>query len=156
MNLPIFAINLDRETGRWSGLRASAEVAGLTLQRIAAIDGRALAKEEWTEIDLPTARKLSGREILPGEYACYRSHIQALETFLADGGAHGLIVEDDVLFSENTIPRIEAIIAAVPDFDVIKLINHRMSFFMRAVETTEGDESVARCMARKARPPPIW
>lgn len=140
MNLPIFAINLDRETGRWSELLASAEAAGLTLQRIAAIDGRALAKADWTEIDLPTARKLSGRDILPGEYACYRSHIHALETFLAGGSAYGLIVEDDVLFSENTMRRIEAIIAAVPDFDVIKLNNHRMSFFMRAVETTEGDE----------------
>ncbi|MER9327113.1 O-antigen ligase family protein [Mesorhizobium sp. M0488] len=140
MNLPIFAINLDRETGRWSELLASAEAAGLSFQRIAAIDGSALAKEEWTEIDLPAARKLSGRAILPGEYACYRSHIKALETFLAGGGAHGLIVEDDVLFSENTMRRIEAIIAAVPDFDVIKLNNHRMSFFMRALETTEGDE----------------
>ncbi|MER9952502.1 O-antigen ligase family protein [Mesorhizobium sp. M0047] len=140
MNLPIFAINLDRETGRWSELVASAEAAGLTLQRIAAIDGRALAKEDWTEIDLPTARKLSGRDILPGEYACYRSHIRALETFLAGGGAYGLIVEDDVLFSERTMRRIEAIIAAVPDFDAIKLTNHRTSFFMRAIETTEGDE----------------
>ena len=140
MNLPIFAINLDRETGRWCELLASAEAAGLTLQRIAAIDGRALAKKDWTEIDLPTARKLSGRDILPGEYACYRSHIHALETFLADGSAYGLIVEDDVLFSENTGRRIEAIIAAVPDFDVIKLANHRMSLFLRAVETTEGDE----------------
>lgn len=140
MNLPIFAINLDRETDRWSGLLASAEAAGLTLHRIAAIDGRALAKADWTEIDLPTARRLSGRDILPGEYACYRSHIQALETFLANGSAHGLIVEDDVLFGENTMRRIEAIIAAVPDFDVIKLTNHRMSFFMRAVGTTQGDE----------------
>ncbi|MCA0029743.1 O-antigen ligase family protein [Mesorhizobium sp. B263B2A] len=140
MNLPIFAINLDRETCRWSGLLASAEAAGLTLQRIAAVDGRTLPKEDWTEIDLPTAKKLSGRDILPGEYACYRSHIQALETFLAGGSAHGLIVEDDVLFGEDTIRRVEAIIAAVPDFDVIKLTNHRMSFFMRAVKTTQGDE----------------
>ncbi|RUT85565.1 glycosyl transferase family 2 [Mesorhizobium sp. M7A.T.Ca.US.000.02.1.1] len=140
MNLPIFAINLDRETGRWSELCASAEAAGLTLQRIAAVDGRALAEKDWTEIDLPAARKLSGRDILSGEYACYRSHIRALETFLAVGSAHGLIVEDDVLFSKNTMRRIEAIIAAVPDFDVIKLTNHRMSFFMRAVETVEGDE----------------
>ncbi|RUZ66125.1 glycosyltransferase family 25 protein, partial [Mesorhizobium sp. M7A.F.Ca.US.003.02.2.1] len=140
MNLPIFAINLDRETQRWSELLASAEAAGLTLQRIAAVDGRALAKEAWTEIDLPAARKLSGRDILSGEYACYRSHIQALETFVAGGSAHGLIVEDDVLFSENTMRRIEAVIAAVPDFDVIKLVNHRISFFMRAVETAEGDE----------------
>lgn len=140
MNLPIFAINLDRETGRWSELLASAEAAGLTLQRIAAVDGRALAEVDWTDVDLPTVRKLGGRDILPGEYACYRSHIQALETFLADGSAYGLVVEDDVLFSEDTARRIEAIIAAVPDFDVIKLTNHRMSLFLRAVETTEGDE----------------
>ncbi|WP_204280180.1 hypothetical protein, partial [Raoultella ornithinolytica] len=39
-----------------------------------------------------------------------------------------------------TKPRIEAIIAAVPDFDVIKLANHRMSLFLRAATTTQGDE----------------
>ncbi|QPC94115.1 O-antigen ligase family protein [Mesorhizobium sp. INR15] len=140
MDLSIFAINLDRETDRWSELLASAEAAGLTLQRVAAIDGHALAEKDWREIDLPTARKLSGRYILPGEYACYRSHIQALETFLASGGAHGIIVEDDVLFRNDTARRIQAIIAAVPDFDVIKLTNHRISLFLRAVETKEGDE----------------
>ncbi|TPK91965.1 O-antigen ligase family protein [Mesorhizobium sp. B2-4-17] len=140
MNLPIFAINLGRETGRWRELLASAETSGLTLQRIAAVDGRVLAEKDWTEIDLPTARKLSGRDILPGEYGCYRSHIHALEALLASGSAYGLIIEDDVLFGEDTRRRIEAVIAAVPDFDVIKLTNHRMSLFMRAVVTTEGDE----------------
>lgn len=140
MNLPIFAINLDRETDRWNELRASAEAAGLTLQRIAAVDGRAIAEKDWTEIDLAAARKMSGRDILPGEYACYRSHLKALEAFLAGGEAYGLIVEDDVLFREDTSRRIQAIIAAVPDFDVIKLTNHRTSLFMRAIETTQGDE----------------
>ncbi|WP_421913908.1 glycosyltransferase family 25 protein [Mesorhizobium sp.] len=140
MNLPIFAINLDRETDRWDTLHASAQANGLIVQRIAAIDGRALDKSSWTKIDLAAARQLNGRDILPGEYACYQSHIHALETFLAEGSAHGLIIEDDVVFSEDTTRRIEAIIAAVPNFDVIKLTNHRTSLFMRAVETIEGDE----------------
>lgn len=140
MNLPIFAINLDREPARWNELHASAEAAGLALHRIAAVDGRTLSQKDWTEIDLPTAQRLNGRDILPGEYACYRSHVLALETFLADGSAYGLIVEDDVLFGEDTKQRIEAIIAAVPNFDVIKLANHRMSLFLRAAKTTAGDE----------------
>ena len=87
-----------------------------------------------------SARRQNGREILPGEYGCYRSHLLALETFLADGSQYGLIIEDDVAFDENTLRRIEAIIATVPDFDLIKLTNHRTKLFIRAAKTSLGDE----------------
>ncbi|MHA6646357.1 O-antigen ligase family protein, partial [Mesorhizobium sp. A623] len=37
-------------------------------------------------------------------------------------------------------PRIEAIIATAPDFDLIKLINHRSKLFIRVAKTSLGDE----------------
>ncbi|WP_459082438.1 glycosyltransferase family 25 protein, partial [Mesorhizobium sp. A623] len=125
MNLPVFAINLDSRSDRWGDLSANAKSVGLDLRRVPAVNGRQIDPRDWENFDALAARRRNGREILPGEYGCYRSHILALETFLADGRQHGLIIEDDVAFDENTLPRIEAIIATAPDFDLIKLINHR-------------------------------
>lgn len=140
MNLPVFAINLDTEVDRWEELAGNASAAGLSLRRIAAVDGRGLPVENWSGVDLATARARSGREILPTEYACYQSHLTALRTFLAEDAPYGLIIEDDVAFNEDTLRRIEAVIAAVPNFDAIKLTTHRTGLFIRAVTTSQGDE----------------
>lgn len=140
MDLAIFAINLDTEVERWGELAGNASAAGLSLHRVSAIDGRALPAESWNGVDLTTAKMQNGREILPTEYACYQSHLAALQTFLDQDKPYGLIIEDDVAFDENTLGRIEAIIAAVPDFDAIKLTTHRTGLFIRAVTTARGDE----------------
>ena len=140
MDLPIFAINLDTEVDRWEELAGNASSAGLSLRRVSAIDGRGLPVENWNGVDLATARARSGREILPTEYACYQSHLTALRTFLDEGKPYGLIIEDDVAFNEDTLSRIEAIVAAVPNFDAIKLTTHRTGLFIRAVTTSQGDE----------------
>lgn len=140
MDLPIFAINLDTEVDRWEELAGSAGAAGLSLHRVSAIDGRALPIENWSGVDFAAARVQNGREILPTEYACYQSHLTALRAFLDEDKPYGLIIEDDVAFDENTSHRIEAIIAAVPQFDAIKLTTHRNGLFMRAVTTSCGDE----------------
>ncbi|CAM5589440.1 hypothetical protein MAUB1S_09946 [Mycolicibacterium aubagnense] len=140
MNLPIFAINLDTEVDRWEELAGNASAAGLSLHRVSAVDGRGLPVESWDGVDLATARARSGREILPTEYACYQSHLMALQTFLNEGTPYGLIIEDDVAFNEETLSRIEAIVAAVPNFDAIKLTTHRTGLFIRAVTTSQGDE----------------
>lgn len=140
MDLPIFAINLDTEVDRWEELAGSAGAAGLSLHRVSAVDGRALPIENWSGVDFAAARVQNGREILPTEYACYQSHLTALRAFLDEDKPYGLIIEDDVAFDENTSHRIEAIIAAVPQFDAIKLTTHRNGLFMRAVTTSCGDE----------------
>lgn len=140
MNLRILAINLDRERDRWGALCADAEAAGIDLQRVPAVDGKQIDTPHWEGFDLQTARSRNGREILPTEYGCYQSHLLALETFLADGHQYGLIIEDDVALNENTVRRIEAIIDAAPDFDLIKLTNHRTKFFIRAARSALGDE----------------
>ncbi|PLP61260.1 glycosyl transferase family 2 [Mesorhizobium loti] len=140
MDLPIFAINLDTEVDRWEELAGNASAAGLSLRRVSAINGRTLPVENWNGVDLTIAKTQNGRDILPTEYACYQSHLTALRTFLDEGKPYGLIIEDDVAFDDSTLPRIEAIITAVPDFDAIKLTTHRTGLFMRAVTTSRGDE----------------
>lgn len=140
MDLPIFVINLDTEVDRWEELASNASAAGLSLRRVSAMDGRGLPIENWSGVDFATAKTQNGREVLPTEYACYQSHLTALREFLDEDEPYGLIIEDDVAFDDDTVRRIEAIIAAVPSFDAIKLTTHRTGLFIRAAATSYGDE----------------
>lgn len=138
--LPVYVINLAGDRTRWEGLVRSAEIhaRNFTLHRIEAVDGRT-AGSERPGADLSAFLSLQGRAMLPGEYGCYRSHMKALEVFLESGASHGLILEDDVLFLPDSAARIEAVLAALPDGGVVKLVNHRTALMIALGETAEGD-----------------
>lgn len=141
MNLPVFVINLPADNHRWEALSSSAaaHAAHFALHRVEAIDGRLMAPQDRQGVDVAAFNRNGGRDMLPGEYGCYRSHLRALEQFLADGAPCGLILEDDVVFRPDSAARIEAILAAAPDFGVIKLVNHRTRLLIGLSQTQEGD-----------------
>lgn len=142
MALPVFVINLQAEHESLSTVAESiaANGMGFRLERIDAIDGRTPEHKIRTGADEARFRKINGREMLPGEYGCYRSHLKALETFLADGAPYGVIIEDDVIFDETSAHRIQSIIDSLPDFGVVKLVNHRSRWFISYCETQSGDK----------------
>lgn len=139
MILPVFVINMASQPAAYKTVAASIEAygQGFQLHRIDAVNGHTATQR----IGIDDARfdAINGREMLPGEYGCYRSHLKALESFLSDGSPYGLILEDDVVFTETTSARIHDIIKSLPDFDVVKLVNHRSPLFMSLLETDAGD-----------------
>ena len=141
MALPVFVINLQAEHESLKTVSESIATNGgsFRLERIDAIDGR--TPEHKTRIGTDEARfqQINGRDILPGEYGCYRSHLKALEAFLADGTPYGIIIEDDVVFDETSAKRILNIIDSLPEFGVVKLMNHRSRWFVSYCETESGD-----------------
>lgn len=141
--LPIFAINLDRAEDRWQALSATA--GKLRLERIAAVDGGAIARTDWIDIDHRRFQRNHGRRMLPGEYGCYRSHLAALDAFIATGEPLGIIVEDDIELDEELPARVRSIAAGAPPFDVIKLVNHRAYGFRRKGTSALGDH-YGRCV----------
>ena len=56
-----------------------------------------------------------------GALACTQSHARAWRALLDSGAEFGLILEDDVILSADFTSVISALIAAKPDFDLIKL-----------------------------------
>lgn len=143
--IPVFVINLARSTARMKILDESASESGVTLTRIEAIDGRAVPKSEWADVDVEKFQRQNGRELLPGEYGCYRSHIRALEAFWESNQPYGIVLEDDVRLDDGFLGRMEAMIEAVADFDVIKLMNHRAVGFVHLLTTEKGDELGRTC-----------
>lgn len=139
MNLPIYVINLKSAQKRWELVQASGKGADLTFFRVEAVDGNLIPKDEWMDVDHDEFFLNTARTIFPGEYGCYRSHMLALEMFVASEEKHGIILEDDILPDGEMLKRINNIVSATDGFDVVKLVNHRTSGFITFATTPTGD-----------------
>lgn len=142
VGFPVYAINLAGSNERWETLKASVgqNAPGMMLHRVEAVDGRLPEHAQREHADLPLFTKRCGRTMLPGEYGCYRSHIRALEAFLASGAMLALITEDDIAFAPDTEVRLRAIVKAHPSLEILKVMNHRNTTFLTLGTTSEGDE----------------
>jgi glycosyl transferase family 25 len=143
----IYVINLDRCVDRWERMRGQAVQYGLNLVRVVALDGQNIADRDRVGFHPRSFYYHNGRKILPGEYGCYRSHLMALEAFVASGEAMAIVMEDDVDLNLRLIPRAMAAMAAVSGAGggIIKLANHRKVGFRPVATTTHGDV-LGRCL----------
>lgn len=140
MHVKVFAINLDRSSERWDAISEQASKHHLDIVRVAGLDGKLVQAADRTDCDDHAFRRNNGRTMLPGEYGCYRSHISALETFIATGERIGIIVEDDIELRVDLPARVAAAFEAVPEADVIKLFNHRVVGFRCYGTSSLGDK----------------
>lgn len=143
--LPTLVINLDRSKERWAEIAASAEASELELRRVAATDGSAVPPEFRHGLDRQKFRLRNGREVLPGEYGCYRSHLDALRMVVDEGYDLAIIAEDDIRLNPKLGERVRAIFAARPGMDVLKLVNHRTRGFIEYGVSDLGD-AFGRCL----------
>ena len=103
-----YYINLDRSPDRAAFMQAQLSRLGMPwVQRHQATDA--------AQLDVP-----AGCPLLPGEYACFLSHLQVLERAPAD--AFTLVLEDDIELSPQ-LPEIlaRAVGAGLPGFDIALL-----------------------------------
>lgn len=143
MDVKIYAINLDRSRERWDSITRQAAELDLDVVRVPGLDGSLVQADDRIDCDDPAFRLKNGRTMLPGEYGCYRSHLQALRTFVVSGEPIGIIAEDDVELTRDLPARVAAAFDAVPAADVIKLFNHRVVGF-RLFGTSSLGDSVGR------------
>ncbi|MFK0162622.1 glycosyltransferase family 25 protein [Rhizobium sp. NPDC090279] len=141
----IYVINLDRSRDRWEHLCSQAVEYDLHVTRIPAVDGRVIAEADRVDFHQHSFIYHNGRKLLPGEYGCYRSHLIALEQFVASGDKMAIIMEDDVELNEKLIPRAVAAMESVQGARLVKLVNHRLVGFKPICETAENDV-IGRCM----------
>ena len=141
-SIPVFVINMEQDRDSWELVSQSVAIHGgnFNLHRVDALNARLVEPADYKDVDTNRFRRRNGRDMLPGEYGCYRSHLMALEAFLSDGAPYGIILEDDVLFNERTVSRVRSIIDTLPHFGAIKLINHRSRYLISLDKTLQGDE----------------
>lgn len=143
--LPVYLINIARAADRLKEVRSRSSALGIEIERVEGLDGHLSPREQWVDVDHRLFERRHGRRILPGEYGCYRSHLIALRQFLASSHDAAIIVEDDIALDGAFMERASAVRKAVPDADMIKLVNHRWKGFRAHVRSARGDR-VGRCL----------
>lgn len=141
-SFPVYALNLDRSKDRWDSLLAHAQEVGVAVQRVPAVDGKLLRPEDKKNFDDAGFRRDHGKIASAAEIGCYLSHMKALQIIASGDAVGGVIIEDDIRFSDAFLPAVEAAMA-LQGWDVIKLIHNRLVGF-RPVEQLTADVAIGR------------
>lgn len=128
LKINYYVINLDRSPERLAAIGADAAAIGIDLIRVKAVDGKAVPPQARDILDERGFRRLHGKIPMDGEYGCYQSHIDAFDAFLASDADIAVIFEDDVRLTPALLPALDRIVA-VDDWDVVKLMHHRLPAF---------------------------
>ncbi|MGN7292003.1 glycosyltransferase family 25 protein [Rhizobium sp. SAFR-030] len=139
MELPVLLINIERAAARRALIRQQAERLGIALQRVEGVDGSLVPQPDWQNVDFDLFRRRNGRPIMAGEYGCYQSHLRAYRQLVDSGEPAALVIEDDVALTADLMQRSQAIVDAVPDNCVVKLVNHRTVAFRHCFTSAIGD-----------------
>jgi glycosyl transferase family 25 len=120
MSSKIFLINLARSKDRLACCRAEFNKAGLSFERVEAIDGVVLTQAQvdeyyrWQDSDYY-------KELSKGELACYLSHRKVWQKIIDEQLDFAVIFEDDIGVSSQTPDAIHAISGIKEEWDYIKL-----------------------------------
>lgn len=143
--LPTLVINLARSTERWARIAESGRDTGLDVQRVPAVEGAQTPAGLRSDLDAAKFQRNHGRQVLAGEYGCYQSHLRALQTVVDQGYELAIIAEDDICLNGDLEKRVRAMFQASPSIDLLKLVNHRVTGFVRYGTSSLGDE-FGRCL----------
>lgn len=124
--IPAVCISLDRRPDRWANIKASAEIAGLPLERLSAVDAKGFEAHKHPSVSVGTAHNIyygvrrSHYEIdTPGAVGASLSHFKAW-TLAAQSGTL-IIFEDDAVIPPDFCKRLETVMAELPGtWDVIQ------------------------------------
>lgn len=113
VNIPIYFVSLKQDIARREKLKKCFPETYSSFQYIEAVDGRILSAKEYFDKTQGFFKKYK-HTMLPAELGCTLSHIKALEQFLASGKEFGVILEDDVIGTDEDIYLIEHILNILP------------------------------------------
>ena len=135
-----YVINLDRDHERLDRMASEAKRAGLSFVRFAAIDGNELPVELRAQFFSDTGQPHEPA-LTPGEIGCYASHLSIHELLLSDkNNDYALVLEDDVRLSPDLLATIDAILAVLPKWDIIRLSNATKSVALPVASLPNGRE----------------
>jgi GR25 family glycosyltransferase involved in LPS biosynthesis len=127
---PAVCISLDRRPDRWTNIKASAEIAGLPLERLSAVDAKGFEAHKHPAVSVGTAHNIyygvrrSHYEIdTPGAVGASLSHFKAWTQAAQSGSPALIIFEDDAVIPPDFCARLQQVMAALPStggWDVIQ------------------------------------
>lgn len=153
--IPAYCISLDRRPDRWAAFKATAEIAGLPVQRFSAVDAKAFGDEihRHPKISLLTAHNLyrqtrrSHYEIdAPGAVGASLSHFRVWETLLSSGAPYCLVFEDDCEIPADFVERLQKIMGTLPaDWDLVQFQRTQFTYGSNGCVPLEGSAPWQLC-----------
>lgn len=143
MPLPIFYINLARDSERRHKLQAELARQGLQGTRFEAV--------WWADLDPATQDQLYCPErnarqfhtpLVNGEKGCYASHLRLWQQLLASDAPAMVVLEDDVRLQEHFAALLQALEHSAQPWDMVKLIGRERDTFRRRSPLLAGTELV--------------
>jgi glycosyl transferase family 25 len=124
--IPVFVINLERDTERRRHMAATLAGLGMAAEFVTAVNGRALPPAYKAAYDRARALRVYGVEMWDTEIACFLSHRGLFERMVAGGVEVALVLEDDVHL-EPALPGVVQDLLASPfqDWLVVRLDSKR-------------------------------
>lgn len=112
-DIPIFIINLKKDTAKKQHMEALCQQHGLSYQFTEAVYGEELKKEKLSEVyDKEESIRIIGRELTKGEIGCALSHINIYKHIVKKNIPQAIIFEDDIHIEDD----FHSIIAAIDKF----------------------------------------
>jgi len=124
--LPIFVINLERDTERRRHMTELLGQLGLASEFVGAVDGRRLTASDRAAYDPARAHRIYGVDMMDTEIACCLSHHHVYHRMLREGIGTALILEDDVRIAATFPAVLQDILACrFDDWLVVRLDTKR-------------------------------
>lgn len=143
MPLPIFYINLARDTERRQRLETELARQGLQGTRFEAVWWADLSAAEQQQL---YSAELNQRQyhatLVNGEKGCYASHLRLWQQLLASGAPAMVVLEDDVGLKDGFAALLEAISQRPQPWDMVKLIGREHDTFRARAPLAPGVEWV--------------
>jgi glycosyl transferase family 25 len=135
--IPMVCISLDRRKDRWDRFQLMAKAAGVSVERLPAVDARGFgaAPHQHPAISLTTAHNVyygqrrSHYEIdKAGAIGCSLSHFAAWNKLRSSGAPAIVVFEDDAVIPKDFGARFATMVAQLPaEWDVVTFTNTRFS-----------------------------
>ena len=118
--VPVFVINLDRDTQRLAETASNLASLDIAFERIPAVLGADIENQDEV-VDRQAYRGRNRRGFpKPGEIGCHLSHLRAYVRLLESGAPWGVVLEDDIVLPPQ-MPELLRALGERDDWDVVKL-----------------------------------
>ena len=125
--LSIYVVSLEKDVHRREQLAKQFTQFYPTMNIIDAVDGRKLSDDIIRNLTKGYVQKYH-KQMSPGELGCTMSHIKALEQFLESDSDVALILEDDILGTDENIQKlIDLNVSSVDDNAMVMCWNQKGS-----------------------------
>ncbi|RTR38253.1 glycosyltransferase family 25 protein [Shewanella canadensis] len=122
MKFKIFVINLDTSLDRLASIQKSCDHLELRFQRVSAVLGSDLGKEEKAKVyNLRDNLRKYDKALNDGEIGCYLSHAECWTKIIEDELDYALVLEDDAILTDELPLYIEKLAASCHEWDYIRL-----------------------------------